>query len=185
MAIYFIRHTAPQIEKGICYGQSDIPLAATFDQEAVAIQRKIPGKIVLAYSSPLLRCRKLASILTGGQYVIDNRLLELNFGDWELMAWDQVPSQDLQAWMNDFVSQATPKGESYLNLYERTIDFWQSIEQLGKQENILVITHGGVIRAIQAYINSIPLEDSFSFKINYGHICKLSYGNNYWQHTDC
>ena len=34
MRLHFIRHTRPDIARGVCYGQSDIPLAASFAEEA-------------------------------------------------------------------------------------------------------------------------------------------------------
>ena len=36
MKIYLIRHTQPDVEKGICYGSSDLDVAATFEAEAAA-----------------------------------------------------------------------------------------------------------------------------------------------------
>ena len=33
MEIYLIRHTTPKIEKGICYGQADLNVADSFEEE--------------------------------------------------------------------------------------------------------------------------------------------------------
>jgi len=40
--IYLIRHTTPKVEKGICYGQTDLNLADTFEQEKERILKIIP-----------------------------------------------------------------------------------------------------------------------------------------------
>ena len=36
MNIYLIRHTSVDVPKGLCYGQSDVPLRPTFEIEAVS-----------------------------------------------------------------------------------------------------------------------------------------------------
>lgn len=83
MEIYLIRHTTPDIEKGICYGQSDIPLKDTFPSEVKNILKSIPKHFDKVYSSPLQRCTQLANYIDQNN-TIDNRLMELNFGSWEL-----------------------------------------------------------------------------------------------------
>jgi alpha-ribazole phosphatase len=45
------------------------------------------------YSSPLVRCKILASYLQSSDF--DSRLVEMNFGDWELQKWDDIPELDL------------------------------------------------------------------------------------------
>ena len=61
MEIYIIRHTTPDIEKGICYGQSDLNLVDNYAEEFEAIKSKIPTtKTFKIISSPLKRCALLA-----------------------------------------------------------------------------------------------------------------------------
>jgi len=35
MEIYLIRHTTPDVAKGICYGQTDLDVANTFEEEVI------------------------------------------------------------------------------------------------------------------------------------------------------
>ncbi len=56
MSIYLIRHTAPLIEKGTCYGQADIDIKDSFFEEAAIIQTVIPADVRQVWSSPLQRC---------------------------------------------------------------------------------------------------------------------------------
>ena len=44
MEIYLIRHTTPNIEKGICYGQADLDITETFLEEVEAIKPHLPQK---------------------------------------------------------------------------------------------------------------------------------------------
>ena len=41
MNIYLIRHTSVDVPKGMCYGQSDVPLRSTFEEEAAAVKAGI------------------------------------------------------------------------------------------------------------------------------------------------
>lgn len=172
MEIYLIRHTTPLIEKGICYGQSDIDLAASFLEEADRIRKCIPSDIDAIYCSPAKRCRLLATQLFPHKPVqYDDRLKEMNFGHWELCAWNDIDQKALATWMKDFVTVAVPGGESYLQLHQRVENFFQSLRDVQKAA---IISHGGVIRSIWSAINQVPLKASFdAFSIDYGCVIKV------------
>lgn len=170
MIVYFVRHTTPDIEKGICYGQSDIGLASDFESESDFLLSKIkdiPKQTII--SSPLKRCMTLAYKMNIN--AISNPLLmELNFGDWELKPWNEIPQVEQDVWMQDYVNVPPTNGESYTELYGRTLLFYHSI----KQNNTIIVTHSGVIRSILAYTTNTNLKDSFKFKIPYGTIVKIN-----------
>lgn len=172
MEIYLIRHTTPAVEKGICYGQTDLNVAATFENEAKTVHEQVlydaDTKI---YSSPLVRCSKLAKTF-GSKIEYDNRLMELNFGKWEMQAWNDIPADEMNPWMNNFVTTPVPQGESYTMLQERMIHFFKSLLD-NPVEKSIVIAHAGSIRALLAYLTKTPLKDSFSIQLNYGHVLLL------------
>ena len=41
--------------------------------------------------------------------------------------------------------------------------------------NILIITHGGVVRAINAIIKNIPFQNAFDLNVDYGQVIRLSH----------
>ena len=43
MEIYLIRHTTPLIEKGICYGQTDLDITESFEEEVSMIHPHLPS----------------------------------------------------------------------------------------------------------------------------------------------
>ena len=45
MKVLLIRHTSVNMPPGTCYGQTDVPLADTFGQEAVDVRRRPPGMV--------------------------------------------------------------------------------------------------------------------------------------------
>lgn len=170
MEVYLIRHTTPQVDKGICYGQTDLDLAASFADEQQKVLAALPSSFDLVYSSPLKRCRRLAGKLTTGSVLIDDRLMEMNFGDWEMQSWDDLPKAAVKAWMKNFVNTSPPNGESMLALQQRVLTWWDTLDK-NSSGKIAVVTHAGVIRVLHTSINNIKLEDSFgSFHIDYGGI---------------
>jgi alpha-ribazole phosphatase len=168
MEIYFIRHTTPLVDKGICYGQTNLELVDTFPVEKKAVINALPSSLDAIYSSPLTRCHLLATDLTDKPVVKDDRLMEINFGDWEMEPWNNIPKTDLDRWMNDFVNESPPNGESMLDLQHRVFAWWGEIKALSHNK-IAVVTHAGVIRILHAKFNNIPPDQSFNeFQIDYG-----------------
>lgn len=182
MEIYLIRHTTPDIQKGTCYGQADIGTIHSFEQEAGCIRQHLPQDIEAVYSSPLKRCRQLAEHLFPNHAIaFDDRLKEIDCGEWELRLWDEIEQDALQAWMNDFVNICTPGGESYTHLYNRTVQFFNSIPF--SHQKIAIVSHGGVIRSILSHIEGVAIKDSFnSFSLFYGCVVKLNKTENGFAH---
>ena len=174
MELYLIRHTTPDVVRGTCYGQSDIPASSGFLKEAGIIRSHLPSKIGKVYSSPLRRCSQLAEYLFPSHAIhLDSNLMEIHCGDWEMRLWDEIPRTELDPWMNNFVEFSMPGGESYQQLYSRVLSCFEEI--LRHSESSAIITHGGVIRSILSHITETPLEQSFQkFSLHYGCVVKLS-----------
>lgn len=165
MKVYFIRHTKPQVDAGICYGQTDLPVCSLhFENQYKALRSYLPNNFTQVFTSPLQRCQVLAQKFSDNP-ISDANLMELNFGEWEMKAWKDIPAEPMQVWMSDFVRNAPPKGESYEMLAERVQVFLQKIAH--QDGNILVCTHAGVMRAVFAWVLGLPLENAFRLKLSY------------------
>lgn len=177
MQVYLIRHTTPSIGNGICYGQTDIAVnEAVFEQELKIIQSKIPNDIEQFYTSPLIRCKKLTKHLTEN-FIKDERLKELNFGEWENKNWNEIDQTQLNTWMQDFVNISTPKGENYIDLHNRTRGFIDSILETNYQK-IAIVTHAGNIRSFLSFVLSLPLENTFRIHLDYGAVVSIKFNNS-------
>ncbi len=167
--LYLIRHTTPDIDLGVCYGQLDIGVAASFADEANRTRHWLPP-FELIITSPLLRARRLAEYLVQGQRLplrSDVRLMEKHFGTWEGKAWDDIAREDLDAWAAAIMGYAPPGGESAQQLLHRVQGFWHELGQL-PQQNIAIVAHGGSIRALLALIANIPLTRTLNWQMDYG-----------------
>lgn len=182
MEIYLIRHTTPAVAKGICYGQADVDVAESFTTEATAIRSLLPAAPAVVYSSPLQRCRKLASYLFPDYLVQEEPdLKELHFGQWELQAWNAIPQAELQPWMDDFVTATVPGGESYAALANRSIRVFEQITT--GTHPAVIVAHAGVIRSILAHITGTPLQDSFNtFQLQYGCVVQINKSHNQYHY---
>lgn len=164
--LYLIRHTAPHIEPGLCYGQLDIGVADGFEQEAASVLRCLPP-VDLVIASPLRRTIRLGEYLARERRCelrSDARLMEKHFGSWEGKAWDDIPRGEIDAWAANVMDYAPPGGESARQLQQRVQRFMHDLERLPQNE-IAIVAHGGSIRAILALIGGIPLADTLNWKI--------------------
>jgi alpha-ribazole phosphatase len=179
MDVVLIRHPKPALAEGICYGASDIELAAGFEAETETLRTRL-GDIADAaiYSSPLRRCRSTAETI--GAPLLDERLRELDFGQWELLRWNDIARSELDHWSEDFVNRAPPGGESYASLAARARAFLADAQAAGHR-SIVVVTHAGVIRALLAHALGMPLEKSFAFRLDFASLTRLSLSDGHSQ----
>jgi alpha-ribazole phosphatase len=183
-AAILIRHTSVAVARGICYGQSDVPLAATFAAEAADVRARLPWVPVEVWSSPSARALRLAETLGAPAIRIDARLLELNFGDWENRAWESFHDAQSEAWARDPWNIRPPGGETAARLHHRVGEvramLLARLAGTGASggagaaspppPRIAIVTHAGVIRSWRAHAQSRPLKELSSAAIPFGHI---------------
>ena len=179
MDIYLVRHTTPDVMSGVCYGQADVGLASSFEDEWQLLSTKL-GCLdrPLVFSSPLQRCLKLAEKAVGhfgfAAAISDSRLLELDFGDWELKFWRDIPQGIVGEWTDEHVKQAPPNGESYVDLHRRVCMFLDELAKRKDGKQALVFTHAGVIRALVAEALNVPLRDAARVVVDYGSVTHIA-----------
>jgi alpha-ribazole phosphatase len=172
MEIYLIRHTTPDIEKGICYGQTDIALKDAFEKEAEKVLLDFPEAVGAMYTSPLSRCLQLANYLSTHKKLpvyTDARLKELNFGGWEMKEWNLIEPVVFKRWMDDYVNVKCPNGESYQELAARVSIFLDDLKSR-KNSRIAIVTHHGVMKAIYALLNKVSLIDAMRVQFPVGSV---------------
>ncbi len=179
MDIYLIRHSKTIATPGLCYGRTDIALDDNFADELAKIRTKLPELHAdcRVFSSPLSRCTQLAEQLS--EHVeTDDRLLEINFGDWENIPFDALDSDELRHWTDNFVTSRAPNGECFTDLFLRAGEFWQDLVQQDAPQ-ALIITHAGTIRALLAHVLKLPLANAFQFRVALSSVHKLHYTPEY------
>jgi alpha-ribazole phosphatase len=153
MKLWLLRHAAVELEPGLCYGASDVPAQAVLtEQAAQAAAAVLPPGLPLR-TSALQRARQLGAALRDlrpdlGAPLVDPRLNEFHFGQWELQLWDAIPRLAFDAWMADFAHHRFGGLESTQALIERVDQALGDARALAEPE-VVWITHAGVIRAVQ------------------------------------
>lgn len=171
MRVWLIRHPPPAVAPGICYGATDLPLAGDPAPHAAALRPLLPRDVPL-YSSPLARCRRLAAALHPAP-VFDARLREIDFGDWEMQAWDSLDRRLLDAWAADPFHFVPPGGEGVASLRARVAAFLAELPD----EAVLVV-HAGVIKVCAAVLAGE--EDWFALRFDYGRASLIEDGRLAW-----
>lgn len=150
MQLILVRHPAPDIAPGVCYGRQDVDLSAAgltaVEPMRAALAASGIGRVV---TSPARRCLRLARALTADP-IVDDRLQELDFGAWEGLSWDLVPCNLLDSWAADPLGFAPPGGESGAALIARVRLACLALREAGRDG--IVITHGGPLRLMPALL---------------------------------
>jgi alpha-ribazole phosphatase len=152
MRLYLVRHGKPEVDAGICYGSSDLPVCEREQQRVMEALLPALPQGVPVFSSPLQRCRVLAEAMADAADAPgisqDSRLAEIHFGDWEMRAWDDIPRSEIDAWAADVVHYRPGGGESVLDVARRVRMFYDDMHCRGIVEAI-VVCHAGTIRLLQ------------------------------------
>jgi broad specificity phosphatase PhoE len=137
-------------------GRSDIPLSAR--GRSLVATWQLPDRVVHGewISSPLARAIETAKILRGryrpaGDLLIEPRLAEMSFGEWEgqtLTELRSIHGRAMAEWESRGLDFRAPDGESPRDVQER-LRPW--LEKLAAGNlDVLAITHKGVMRALYA-----------------------------------
>lgn len=151
MNIYVLRHGTTQwnLDHKI-QGATDIPLHPIGREEARQIRRKVQDltfEVIL--TSPMARALETAQIIRQNDQiplVVESRLQEVSFGDWEGSTWDEV-QQRFSFLMENIPSNGyidPPNGESFEDAAKRICPLVKSL--LKERKDCLLITHKAVIR---------------------------------------
>ena len=179
MKLHLVRHPQPDVAPGVCYGASDVAVAEAELARVHAHLRAhdLPGTLPV-YASPLQRCAKLAHRLQPRSLVFDARLAEMDFGSWEMRAWDHIPRPEVDAWATDLLHYRPGGAECVIDVAQRVAAFIDDLRRAGTDEALL-ICHAGTIRLLSAMRAGLSLEQAAldaarqPHRIGYGELLML------------
>ncbi|WP_303915949.1 cobyric acid synthase [Bacteroides mediterraneensis] len=174
MKVYLVRHTSVDVPSGTCYGQTDVPLRASFEEEAAVCReaiRRIGIDFTRVYASPLSRCMRLAAYCGFPDAERDDRLKEMHMGEWEMQRFDEITDPRIQEWYQDYLRVRTTGGESFMDVLARVSDFLDHLNRTSGP--VLIFAHGGVLVAAQVYAGKVKLEDAMKALPPYGGMVEI------------
>lgn len=152
LTLHLVRHLAPNVAPGVCYGRTDLNVDPALESQSLAALRaQLPGDLPV-YSSPLRRCAGLAHTLFGARVRLDERLVELDFGHWEMRRWDDIARPEIDAWAADVCHYRPGGGESVFDMAQRIAAFEAGLPAHG---DAIVICHAGAIRLLAARLRGL------------------------------
>ncbi len=124
-------------------------------------------------SSPLLRCKKIAeakAVELGLPFVVDRRLSEISFGDWDGERFSVVKEQDAERfkrfWQNP-AENTPPNAEPLAQFSQRIVSALEALISDNQGQHILAVVHGGVIRAILSDVLQADFSVFMRFDVPY------------------
>lgn len=171
--VYFVRHGETEWNhSGKYQGSTDVPLSEVgLDQarKCAAALRDVEFDYIL--SSDLTRALVTAQTINDGRHIPlekDPGVREICFGDWEGLTYEEISARWPGAVEKMYESPTTVEishGESFKLLQDRA---WASVKMaLGKLQDgdtLLVVCHGGTIRALICAMLHIPLDFAWNFR---------------------
>lgn len=123
------------------------------------------------FSSDLIRAKQTANIIN--QHLnLPMRLLpelrEIFMGDWEGRSFRDLEIEKDEyylSWSRHETDMPYPNGESGADVLRRTMGFLDNISQMDLK-NIVVITHGGVIRALVSTCIQLDMQSRFHLPVS-------------------
>ncbi len=177
MKLYLVRHA--RVESGYvgCYnGHIDINASQDGLLEAKSNYEKL-GTISFdaLFCSTLQRARQTIELFDVKQDILySDALREKSWGRHEGKTYDEVAEMECQAYENFEQWLSVLDGESVETFRQRVSSFFHT---LCKQsfENVLVVTHAGVIYTLIHLLKGCSLEEAFGEQISYGEIYELDF----------
>lgn len=175
MTLYLLRHASvDERYVGKYNGHIDISLSDRGEREAKEAARRLSCVgFDAVFCSDLLRCRQTLAPFGFLNVVFDERLREKSWGRGEGLCYDEICERFGVSYAGDFEAFARSiGGESLEGFYARVFGFFEELKAIDAS-NVLVATHGGVIRALLAKLRGLSLEESFCIEVSYASITVL------------
>jgi alpha-ribazole phosphatase len=176
--LLLVRHARVQSEfVGRLIGSSDVPLDPSSEAQTKALAERIlrwtPG---VCYCSPLTRCRDTARrIVPHLPSQIDGDLREIDFGLWENRTFPEIASEEpalIDRWADFSPEFCFPGGEGVRSFLERVQNAADRFAKCTEQTTLLV-THGGVIRAMICHLLGLEPRKYVAFDVPYAGIAVI------------
>lgn len=156
--------------EGRIQGHTDIGLSEKGAEQARSLgQRLADRQIDVAYSSDLKRTSETAKLALGGRDITLNetpRLREYNKGIFEGMTLSEIQEKfpaEYPKYLEKDLSYAPEGGETTRDVSTRMASIFSEIKANHLDETVLVVSHGGVLRAAMVSLLGMPLEGNWSF----------------------
>jgi alpha-ribazole phosphatase len=173
MRLVLVRHAeAEESARGRCYGSLDVGLSAVGKAQSGRLAEALGGaRIAAVVTSPRIRAAETARAIAephGLDVRVDPDLQEIDFGELEGRTYDEIAAampELYAAWMTEPTRVRFPGGETYADLERRALRAVESLRTSVGTGTVVVVTHGGIVRAVLADVLGIPDDRIFRIAV--------------------
>ncbi len=153
------------------YGHTDMPLTEQGRKQGenlVRLAGELPHSMGV-FSSDLSRCLKVAQPISQSltsPLVVSDELREQHMGLWENRTWEELTVADediVQSYWADYVNTVPPEGESFKDMAQRIVHWWESNKERLWGKRWIWVGHIGPIRALLCHLLNYPLSEALRF----------------------
>ena len=155
--LILVRHGESEGNRDRTFTQSsEVPLTALGRQQAVAAAECIQERYrpVRVVASPFARAQQTATVIAdtlGLPLELEAGLREQSFGIFAGQPYDALLN-DAAYHEGPRWNWRPPEGESLIDVYERVVPAFDRIASSAAGQDIVIVSHGGVMLALCAYI---------------------------------
>jgi probable phosphoglycerate mutase len=164
MRLYLVRHGEHALPPGTLAGRlPGVYLSERGKAQARALARRLEqARLALVYASPLERTRQTAELIAAPHRLpvsILEAAIEIDFGGWEGKSFDELADDPHWRRWNECRSLARcPGGESMAEAQGRIVDELAAVVRRCDGLDVVVVSHGDVIKAAVAWWLGLPLD---------------------------
>ncbi|POT28141.1 alpha-ribazole phosphatase [Citrobacter freundii] len=176
MRLWLVRHGETEANvAGLYSGHAPTPLTERGIAQAQTLGtllRNVPVDNVLC--SELERARHTTQLILGDREVPVRKIPELNemfFGDWEMRHHRDLAREDAEnyaVWCNDWQNATPTNGEGFQAFSQRVERFITQLADYKACQNLLVVSHQGVLSVMIARLLSMPASAMWHFRVEQG-----------------
>jgi broad specificity phosphatase PhoE len=154
-------------------GNQDPPLSPRGRQQAARLAASVSFHLRTAaaiYTSPLRRAAETAEALgaaTGLPVLPEPGLQEMRLGRWEGMRVPEIQAAfpgSYERWLADPLTHPAPDGERLEEFVRRVVDAWTRLCAAHPEHDLVLVSHGGPIKAIVCHVLGVPPRRLFRIK---------------------
>ncbi len=162
--------------QALLQGRIDLPLDDTGRLQAAKcgefIRQNFPGAHVVA--SPLLRAQETAAHIQS-EFHTDDRVIELDYGQWDGMALTDVPHDQWAQWRRDPAFRP-PGGETLQELDARVRPALEQLAERARDEHVVIVSHVSPIKSAVTWALGVGPDATWRCHLDRASICRIAIG---------
>lgn len=172
--LYLVRHGRTSANaRGLLQGRLDPPLDEVGHRQAAAMAAMV-GPVDEVFTSSLVRARETASYF-GREPRVDDRWIEIAYGEYEGVPTGEVPPDVWQSWRENS-EYKTKGGESFGALDARVRSACEELRPRIHDANVVVVSHVSPIKAAVAWTLGVTMEIMFHCHLSQASLCRIDSG---------